>query len=255
MRRLILILANVFLIAIVANADPKITVPNAVWDFGFIPQHGSFSHDYLIINAGDDTLRIVKVKSSCGCTTAPIRKEVLTPGESTFVELVFNSGSYRANVSKYATIYSNDPVNPTSKIFFAADVYSTTDSTLPFEVLPDKITLSRSDSKSVVVLENKSDSEMLVGDRGPRIEGLSLGIENTSLEPGEKGTLRLKWDGDFQKENQEKTASFVISYNNGKEIKISVPVTIQGTDPTPPKTAGRKTKPAAGQTAGTGGGK
>ena len=62
MKRLILILAVVLGIAALAFADPKIVVPVQKWDFGYVPQQSTLTHDYWIRNAGSDTLRIVQVK-------------------------------------------------------------------------------------------------------------------------------------------------------------------------------------------------
>lgn len=43
-------------------ADPKLTVPEPRWDFGFVPQNSKLTHDYWVKNTGDDTLRIIRVK-------------------------------------------------------------------------------------------------------------------------------------------------------------------------------------------------
>jgi len=62
MKKRILILAIIMGFASIAFADPKILVPEQQWDFGYVPQNGTYSHDYLIKNIGTDTLRIIKVK-------------------------------------------------------------------------------------------------------------------------------------------------------------------------------------------------
>jgi hypothetical protein len=43
-------------------ADPKILVPEQKWDFGHVPQHGTYTHDYVVKNVGTDSLKIIKVK-------------------------------------------------------------------------------------------------------------------------------------------------------------------------------------------------
>ena len=62
MKRPILVLAIIAGVFSLAFADPKIVVPEESWDFGYVPQQGTFTHDYWIKNVGTDTLRIVKVK-------------------------------------------------------------------------------------------------------------------------------------------------------------------------------------------------
>lgn len=46
----------------VAVATPKIVVPETHWDYGNVPQNATLSHDYVVKNVGDDTLRITDVK-------------------------------------------------------------------------------------------------------------------------------------------------------------------------------------------------
>lgn len=62
MKKLILISTILLGIASMAFADPRIIIPETKWDFGYVPQHGVLTHDYWIRNAGDDTLKIIKVK-------------------------------------------------------------------------------------------------------------------------------------------------------------------------------------------------
>jgi hypothetical protein len=45
-----------------AIATPKIVVPETHWDYGNVPQNATLSHDYVVKNVGDDTLRITDVK-------------------------------------------------------------------------------------------------------------------------------------------------------------------------------------------------
>jgi|WetSurMetagenome_2_1015567.scaffolds.fasta_scaffold31306_3 hypothetical protein len=45
-----------------AMAHPKIVVPEIHWDYGNVPQNATLSHDYVVKNIGDDTLRITDVK-------------------------------------------------------------------------------------------------------------------------------------------------------------------------------------------------
>ncbi len=62
MRKTVLILAIVAGVAALAYADPRLVIPEKSWDFGYVPQQGTFAHDYWIKNVGTDTLRIIKVK-------------------------------------------------------------------------------------------------------------------------------------------------------------------------------------------------
>jgi len=42
--------------------EPKVLIPETMWDFGLIPTGNVVSHYYLIKNVGTDTLKIEKVR-------------------------------------------------------------------------------------------------------------------------------------------------------------------------------------------------
>lgn len=63
----------------------------------------------MLRSAGSDSLKILKVQPACGCTKAPLKKEVVAAGDSTGVELVFTlSSASRGRVSKSAMVYANE---------------------------------------------------------------------------------------------------------------------------------------------------
>lgn len=62
MSKRILFFAIIMGFTSLAFADPKILVPEQKWDFGNVPQQGTYTHDYLVKNIGTDTLKIIKVK-------------------------------------------------------------------------------------------------------------------------------------------------------------------------------------------------
>ena len=45
-----------------AMADPAMTIPESVFDFGYVPQHSKISHIFWLHSTGTDTLKIIKVK-------------------------------------------------------------------------------------------------------------------------------------------------------------------------------------------------
>jgi hypothetical protein len=40
----------------------KISVPETHYDYGNVPQNSMLSHDYIIKNIGEDTLKIIQVR-------------------------------------------------------------------------------------------------------------------------------------------------------------------------------------------------
>ena len=98
-------------IGLAAWAGPQLVVDPETYDFGTVAEGLLVEAVFTLTNAGDAALVFTRQPStSCGCTSAPLPKMALAPGES--VELVahFDSTGYGGhNVRKYVYLYSNDP--------------------------------------------------------------------------------------------------------------------------------------------------
>ncbi|KAA3634182.1 MAG: hypothetical protein DWP97_07610 [Calditrichaeota bacterium] len=51
----------VVLIASALSAAPRMTMPESVFDFGYVPQNSKISHIFWLKSTGDDSLKILKV--------------------------------------------------------------------------------------------------------------------------------------------------------------------------------------------------
>jgi hypothetical protein len=105
-----------------ALAQPKLTVDKTKIDLGVIYNGSTKKARVLIRNIGRDTLRILGVTTSCGCTTAHQPKSFLKTGESDAVEVEFNSTGFRGKIEKHINIMTNDPVSPTTYVTLLGDV-------------------------------------------------------------------------------------------------------------------------------------
>ncbi len=91
------------------NQAPNCSSMRHAFDFGYISAGSVVSHSYVFHSRGTDSLKILNVKPGCGCTKAPLKKEVVAAGDSTEVELVFTSNKgAKGNVGKSATVSCND---------------------------------------------------------------------------------------------------------------------------------------------------
>ncbi|RKX30033.1 MAG: hypothetical protein DRP47_00230 [Candidatus Zixiibacteriota bacterium] len=50
-----------WILAGTAWSAPRLTIPDADFNFGFVPQHSKISHDFWLLSTGDDELKILKV--------------------------------------------------------------------------------------------------------------------------------------------------------------------------------------------------
>jgi len=93
---------------IVAMGTPEITVDQPDYDFGSVGLGYMVKHTFTLRNTGDETLEIVYVRASCGCTTTALLTTSLAPGESVPLEvLVLADHGTTKNVSIY--LHTNAP--------------------------------------------------------------------------------------------------------------------------------------------------
>jgi len=105
-----------------AMAQPKISIEKSKIEFGTIYNGAVKKARIVIRNVGRDTLRVLGVTTSCGCTTVRQPKGTLKPGESDAVEIEFNSTGFRGPIEKHVDIMTNDPVTPSSGITLTGNV-------------------------------------------------------------------------------------------------------------------------------------
>lgn len=104
-----------------ANA-PKITFVKTTHDFGKIFEGDLAEYNFEFTNTGKSDLTIRGIKAACGCTSTKMEKTVLKAGESSKVNLVFNSRGYNGKKRKSITVICNDPASPVNMLFIEMDM-------------------------------------------------------------------------------------------------------------------------------------
>ena len=104
------------------SPQPRIEVSSDYFYFGYMPINAIVQHVYWVRNTGNDTLRIVTVKPGCGCTTAPISKDAIAPGDSANLKVIFDSKNMTGKMVKDIDIFSNDPNKQSIAVKFFAVV-------------------------------------------------------------------------------------------------------------------------------------
>ncbi len=103
-------------------AAQVISVDPQSFDFGEMYQQETRTTTVTITNEGAGLLRILNVHADCGCTVPTLTKDSLAPGESTQIEIQFNSKRFNGSVIKAIKISSNDPNSPETDILIMAKV-------------------------------------------------------------------------------------------------------------------------------------
>lgn len=95
-------------------AQPRLVMDNEVaWGTVMPPtpkkEDQQIHRSLTITNAGDSTLEIGEVRVQCGCTSAPLDKKTLAPSEQTTMRITLSLPAGSGKLSKYVTVFSNDP--------------------------------------------------------------------------------------------------------------------------------------------------
>ena len=90
---------------------PVIDVENPIFEFGTIKPGEKVQHEFTFKNAGKSDLVIHKVQTTCGCTVANMKTQLIKPGETSSISVSFDSNGKSGVQDKGITVVSNDPSN------------------------------------------------------------------------------------------------------------------------------------------------
>ena len=91
---------------------PHLQLSSEEWDFGMKWYGEPCATEITITNTGASPLKILKIRSSCGCTALKPKRKELLPGESDTMSLTYNTKKNKEQVSQTVTLETNDPERP-----------------------------------------------------------------------------------------------------------------------------------------------
>lgn len=113
----------------IAEADAMLTLKEAEFDFGKIPQGKPVIHIFEVTNNSKSPLNISNVHASCGCTTPEWEKDkAVAPGEKTKITVGYNAAA-EGPFTKFITVTYND--SQTKQITIKGEVWKTPGSSAP----------------------------------------------------------------------------------------------------------------------------
>ena len=107
---------------LVGQQKPAIKFKEKSWDFGKTKQGTVLTHVFRFENAGDATLVIRNVRTTCGCAAALISSKEIKPGKTGEIKVTFNTKGYEGNQTKYLYVDSNDPKDPKAQLTVKAAI-------------------------------------------------------------------------------------------------------------------------------------
>ncbi len=96
------------------GASPDIKFNEDVHDFGKIVQGEKVTFSFVFKNVGGSDLIISSAQGSCGCTVPTYPKQPVKPGETSKIDVQFDSEGKSGLVKKTVTLITN--CNPSTKV-------------------------------------------------------------------------------------------------------------------------------------------
>ena len=155
--------AALALITVSATAQQKAgkieIVNGTTYDWGNVAP-GDLKATIEVKNTGEGVLNVKEVRPGCGCTAAPIDKNVLNPGEVGKISVTLRASTSTGPLQKSITVTSDDPQTPVTIIYLKANVKR------PFRVDPDWISVLNGklgvESAVTVNIQNTGDEALTI---------------------------------------------------------------------------------------------
>jgi uncharacterized cupredoxin-like copper-binding protein len=174
------------------------------YDFGEVPRGDHVKYDFVVSNVGGDLLKIDDVRASCGCTAAKPEKDALAPGESTNINVDFNSTGRSGRQTKYITVKTNDPNNPEIQFKLTgvvvdpgSDKGNLAQGPIMYfkDTQHDFGTVQEGDVVNYTFnFVNKGNAELKIRDIKTSCGCTTALVSGNLVEPGKEGTLKVALD-------------------------------------------------------------
>ncbi len=158
---------------------------------------------------------------------APISKKELAPGDSTVVELVFNTRTSKGRVTKNARVTSNDSTMAAFSIDFVATIVPTPDTLSNIRIDAPRVAFAKDSTKYEVIVENHDSSMVHLTLAAKPLDDIRADIKDDSIKPGKKGKIEFEWEG---KTEPEYDVNHVVTFETGLRgiTRFSVPYIVKG---------------------------
>ena len=195
--------------AVQAQQIEAIQFEETTHDFGTVKEEGGpITYEFKFVNNSVDSMRIVGVKASCGCTTPGWSKEAVAPGKSGFIKAQYNPKNRPGSFNKSLTVTTDLAENPVKRLYIKGQVTpkpKTTDeeyTTLmgglrvkhnSFNL--GKVLTKEEPTSRTYEVYNATDSTISFIDKIDKPEYITVHIEPRVLEPKAKGKISIEYDG------------------------------------------------------------
>lgn len=102
--------------------DEPLETDAYTWNFGQAEEGVVLKHAFIFKNESKKTINIKDVQTSCSCAVSRVTKKAVLPGESTSIEVEFDTKGYSGPVKQYIYLNTDNLDNPIIRYIIKADV-------------------------------------------------------------------------------------------------------------------------------------
>jgi hypothetical protein len=211
----------------VTTVKARIHFPEPIFDFGSVWQGENVTHNFKFQNVGDDTLKISKVRASCGCSKAEASTNKIPPGRFGEIEVAFKTGGYLGRQTKNISVYSNDPTNPVVKLQLKGEVK------MEVEVRPSYLSFGsipkHTQATGQFEVIQRGEQELII----ERVTTNKESLKIDSVEKQERGgkniySVKVSFNGDAPVGNLLERVEITTNLERRKTILVPVRARILG---------------------------
>ncbi len=212
----------IFLLAICCSrsfAQPSIrVVEGATFSFGSIIRGEVVERTLTIENSGKDTLNIVRVDVSCGCTGSMLSNDRIPPQERGTLRITFNSKNFRGAFHKSLTVNSNAADNPHLVVEFDGTIEEDV-TVAPEYIWFEDAALGVRSAKSITVANTGKTPLTLIG-YAVQTDGVHLVLPTSPIKPG--GSIDISLEFTPVKATSVVSDRLVIRTDNPRQPEVSL---------------------------------
>ncbi|OGU96047.1 MAG: hypothetical protein A2475_01125 [Ignavibacteria bacterium RIFOXYC2_FULL_35_21] len=184
MKRNAILIITFFLFTGILLSQPKLKIEcGDTYNWGNVKEKDSpLKAKVKLYNVGTDSLKIMNVKPTCGCTTAPLDKNVLGPGDSATLDIKLTISGISGALHKTINIKSNDSLKPNAVLHLRAEVE------VPVTFYPSKFfafgqMYVGEEAKRSVKMINKTNQRIMLKDIDMQPPSIEVNIEDGDILP------------------------------------------------------------------------
>lgn len=92
------------------------------WDFGKVKAGQILEHTFVYKNESEAVVELISTNTSCGCAVSAIKNKKLLPGDSSDIDVTFNSKGYNGQVKQFVYLNTDNLADPIVRFEINAEV-------------------------------------------------------------------------------------------------------------------------------------